>query len=207
MIKNTQDEEGYCLIIFVDEKTHMEFVKKMVNYLIEKYKDKKTVKVIYKNLQNAVNYNMSVNIYQNEVLKRFINQENLNFKIICFHDIYKSPYKIKPYVNWDKIKQELSTQSKIIHIYDMKVRNSIEDWILLDMKGLCKYLDINENISFEDLIGNTGEEKVKNLFLKHSNIYQKGYTISKFINYLDFELLYNRLVNELKILRECLFIK
>lgn len=208
MVKKITDEGNYYLIIFVEGQTDKEFFKKMVAYLRKKYEPKKTVKVIYKNLQSVTNYNKAVSIFENEIIKKSNVSKEVKFKIICFYDydVLKNPYKIKPPVNWNKLKKQLSNNINVFHIYDIKAKYSIEDWFLQDIEGLCKYLKAKKTFKLKDLKGSTGEEKIKDLFLRNSNVYQKGYNVSKFIEFLNFQTLYNKLENELKILVNCLFI-
>lgn len=208
MVNKGMDGENCYLIIFVEGQTDKEFFKKIIGYLQEKYKDKKIIKVIYKNLKSVTNYNRAVSIFKNEIIKKPSISKEDKFKIICCYDydVFKDPYKIKPPVDWKKLKKELSSNPNVLNVYEIKAKNSIEDWFLQDMQGLCNYLKAKKTFKLKDLKGSTGEEKIKDLFLKNSNVYQKGFNVSKFMDFLNFETLYSKLGDELKVLVDCLFI-
>ena len=201
------ETQGLVLVIFVEGQTDKEFYKKMVENLKSKYPDKKSIPVIYKNLQGVTNYNKAASIFQNDILKKGNISEDDKFLIICSYDydVFKNPYQLKPPVEWKKVKDDLKKQKNVINIYEIKAHDSIEDWFLKDIAGLCTYLKAKKIPKLRELQGNTGEKKIKYLFLKNARVYQKGHNVHKFIDNLNFELLYTELQEELKTLVNCLF--
>lgn len=108
------------------------------------------------------------------------------------------------YTNWKIGKKKLRFLSNIHNISEIITKNSIEDWFSEDIEGICKYLK-QENIpSLQELEGKSGIDKIENLFLHNSHIYQKGYNTSEIIKYLNFNILYDSLKNTFNILFDCI---
>ena len=86
-------------------------------------------------------------------------------------------------MDWKKVERELLNcgVKKVSHI---KAEKCIEDIFLLDMQGICKYLNIK---SVKNITGANGVDKMKKLFLKGNRIYQKGYKCEGFIKHLDID--------------------
>ena len=207
VIRNMEDNPEIFLVVFVEGQTDKEFYKRMIDYLKIKNPDKKPIPVIFKNLQGVTNYNKAPSIFQNDILKKSNISKDSKFLIICSYDndAFKNIYQLKPPVDWKKVKSELKKQKSIIDINEIKAKDSIEDWFLKDMDGLCAYLKAQKIPKLKELKGTTGEDKIKYLFLKNARVYQKGHNVHKFIDYLNFELLYISLHEELQILENCLF--
>lgn len=66
----------------------------------------------------------------------------------------------------------------------IKAEKCIEDIFLLDMQGICRYLNISP---IKNITGINGVEKMKKIFLKENRIYQKGYKCEGFIKHLDID--------------------
>ncbi|MCP4265347.1 MAG: hypothetical protein GY777_07205 [Candidatus Brocadiaceae bacterium] len=84
-------------------------------------------------------------------------------------------------------------------VHHIKAKKSIEDWFLLDIKGLCNVLKIKQP---KTLKGNTGYLKIKNLFKQGNRTYQKGYNVNSFVDRLDYKQILSCLKNEFEELRE-----
>lgn len=193
------------LVIFVEGQTDKEFYKKLVNHLRDKYPDKKTAEVVYRNLKSVYNYKSAGRVFQNEILK---NNGNAIYTVICSYDfdVFKNCCKIQPPIDWNKVKKELNKQKNVIKVIEIRAHDSIEDWFLIDIEGLCKYLKAAQIPKLKELKGKNGQEKIENLFIRNKKIYQKGYNVNKFIDILNFNLIYNKLEEQLKHLVEALFI-
>ncbi|MFA9397403.1 MAG: hypothetical protein ACERKV_03940 [Clostridiaceae bacterium] len=205
MDKKQDTNKNIVLVIFVEGQTDKEFYKKMIAYIKSQNPDKDLKECKIKNLNSVTHYNKAPSIFENEIAPKYKGAE---FKIICSYDYdaFQNLCSIKPPVNWPKLKKQLNSNNKIINVYEIKAYDSIEDWFLKDMTGLCKYLGSTKIYKLKDLQGTTGEKKMKDLFKRNSKIYQKGYNTRNFIDYLDFEVLYNSLEKELEPLKKCMFI-
>lgn len=205
MDKKQDENKNMVLVIFVEGQTDKEFYKKMINHIKSKNPNKNSKECKIKNLKSVTHYNKAPSIFENEIAPKYNGAE---FEIICSYDydVFQNPYSIKPPVDWPRLKKQLNNNNKIINVYEIKATDSIEDWFLKDMTGLCKYLGSTKIYKLKDLQGTTGEKKMKDLFKRNSKIYQKGYNTRNFIDYLDFEVLYKSLENELETLKRCMCI-
>lgn len=106
-----------------------------------------------------------------------------------------------PPVDWKEVKKELKLYgaTKIVQIV---AEDMIEDWFLIDLQGLCKYLGIKE---VPEIKGKNGEDKIKKLFRKKQKIYIKGNYVHKFIDKLNLKLICDTIAEELATLEQYLF--
>lgn len=79
-------------------------------------------------------------------------------------------YSAKPPVNWNKLEKSLK-ELGAFEVNHIKVKQMLEDWLLIDKEGICSYLKIKVP---KDLKGRTGYEKIKKLFKTADKVYQKG---------------------------------
>jgi hypothetical protein len=74
---------------------------------------------------------------------------------------------------------EMAGARKVIQV---KARKSIEDWLLYDVEGICRWLRIQVP---SKIIGKNGYDKIKNIFKKGNKIYIKGRRVSGLLERLD----------------------
>lgn len=111
-------------------------------------------------------------------------------------DIFEKGIQERP--NWKKVEDNLKRQYNIAHFGRIEARTSIEDWMLDDLDGLLTALGLPKDTKLK---GTTGQEKVKNLFLKKSKVYDrhKGKPkIKPFIDKLDIAKIRKARKKELK---------
>ena len=105
--------------------------------------------------------------------------------IFCEYDTDIFEKGIQEQPDWKKVEDNLRRQYDISHFSRIEAKTSIEDWMLNDLDGLLLALGLPKDTIPK---GNTGQEKVKNLFLKKSMVYDrhKGKTkIKPIIDKLD----------------------
>ncbi|EIL83121.1 hypothetical protein ABEX00_12605 [Bacillus safensis] len=188
------------LLIFVEGETDFHFINKMNCYLINKNTNKQQVDLIkIKNLDGIGNYKKKAS----RLLRNLQKKENINFRVICFYDSDVFELSKKPPLDWNYVFKELNSENPI-SIDKVAVKKMIEDWLLLDKKGLCKYLKLDEKKS-RNLNGKDGNEKMKSLFKKSNKIYQKGAYCERFLEDLDFNLIYKNISKEIACLEKYLF--
>lgn len=159
-------------------------------------------KVIIRNLKGIGNYkNRAIRVFQNDILAK---NPGITFEVFLCYDTDVFDFSAKPPVNWDEVDESLKRAGaeKIHHI---KAKNSIEDWILNDVIGLCQYLKIN--LPTVNLNGKNGVLKIQNLFRKANKIYVKGVKIKGFVSSLDIQKIMCPACKQLKILCRRLGIK
>lgn len=172
-----------CVIIFTEGETEIEFY----DYLINKVKENNNVekfnadKIIKKTLKEISKFDKKlINKFQYDILPKYGDYEITVF--LCYDtDVFEDCQK--PVVDWQKVEKELLNYGvkKVNHI---KANKCIEDIFLLDIPGICKYLNIDP---IKNINGINGVDKMKKLFLKGNRIYQKGYKCEGFIKHLDID--------------------
>jgi hypothetical protein len=66
---------------------------------------------------------------------------------------------------------------------NLGIKSCIEDWILCDQEGICRFLKL-KGVP-KTLKGDNGIEKLNDLFGKANKVYQKGYQIKDVVATLD----------------------
>ncbi len=172
-----------CVIIFTEGETEIEFY----DLLIEMIKKNKNIKkfnvdkIIKKTLKGISKFDKKlINKFRFDILPKYSDYDITIF--LCYDtDVFEDCQK--PVVNWQKVERELLNcgVKKVSHI---KAEKCIEDIFLLDMQGICRYLNISP---IKNITGINGVEKMKKIFLKGNRIYQKGYKCEGFIKHLDID--------------------
>ena len=67
------------------------------------------------------------------------------------------------------------------------IKSSIEDWLLYDMEGICRYLNLATQP--KSLKGSNGNAKLNDLFSKAKKTYQKGYQAKELVAALDLSVI------------------
>lgn len=172
-----------CVIIFTEGETEIEFY----DLLIEKIKKNKNIekfnvdKIIKKTLKGISKFDKKlINKFHFDILPKYSDYDITIF--LCYDtDVFDDCQK--PVVDWKKVEMELLNcgVKKVSHV---KAEKCIEDIFLLDVQGICKYLNIRP---IKKITGVNGVDKMKKLFLKGNRIYQKGYKCEGFIKHLDID--------------------
>ncbi|MFT8323338.1 MAG: hypothetical protein ABF649_20960 [Bacillus sp. (in: firmicutes)] len=188
-------------IIFVEGQTDYCFVDKMSNFLIEKNNDRQKVdKIIIKNLQGNGNFqNKAARFFKSQCAK----YPNLLLNTICLYDTDAFDMSRKPPVNWPNVMKKLRDEGAG-SVDEIKVRQMIEDWFLIDKVGLCKFLQLDPKRA-RSISGKDGNEKMKMLFRKKGKIYQKGSYCYDFLPCLDLSKIYSNKKAELVKLENIIF--
>lgn len=136
-------------------------------------------------------------IYKNRIFKEAENYE----KIIFFAydtDVFQEP----PFpVDWNKVEEKFSEFDNDAQFVHIKVDRNLEDWLMEDVQGICKMLNLEVNqIIIEELESlETGYDKISYLFKKANNVYTKDQNdIKKLCEIIDFEKIAHRLSFELE---------
>jgi len=126
-------------------------------------------------------------------LKNKYGQEIPSYVYLCYdHDVFVR--NAKPPFDFNKIKKKLETYPNTKKVEKVIAYDQIEDWFLLDLAGICKYLGISK--TNKKVNGRSGTEKMINLFKKAGNkTYQKRQNLDggKFIDSMDFKKITSQL--------------
>jgi len=183
------------IVIFVEGQTEYVFYSKICSHI--QNIDKKTNKVIIKNLKGIGKFEYKAySILKNEIIPKHKKKEIIVF--CCYDsDAFNIPFQAKPPVDWNKVENKIKTLN-ISTIHHIKADESIEDWFLLDIDGLCNFLKIKRP---KKVKGKNGYYKIKELFRTANKIYQKGFNASNFVDNLDYDKLLDSLKTKLSELR------
>ena len=195
------NKHKYGVIIFVEGDTEVEFYKYLIKWLKEHgYKSKTTGPVIIKNLHGIGGFKrIALRYYLNKILPK---QVDTKFYVVLAYDTDVFEFSSQPPVDWSKVDKAFRKYGAldVIHV---EQKFMIEDWFLLDPKGLCKHLDLPLNTPIPN--GKDANERMQRLFYKANKLYYKGHYTKRFLDELDIGLIYNKVHDELKPLVSILF--
>ncbi len=191
------------VVIFIEGDTEAEFYSKIINYLhsIAPLQRFKVDRLIIRNLKGIGNYKNRVKrVYENEITGR---NPGVNFTVVLCYDTDVFDLSSKPPVVWPEVERELKASGvkTIIHI---KAKRSIEDWFLLDIRGVLQFLKLPENTGIPKTVGS---ETLKVLFKKAGKVYIKGSATKGFVDALDIKAIIEMICQEIKKLCKELGIK
>lgn len=85
------------------------------------------------------------------------------------------------------------------------IKSSIEDWLLCDQEGICRFLKLKD--CPKSLKGNNGNEKLNDLFGRAKKVYQKGRQTQSLVAALDMGVIRNKNKKVLKDLEKALHVR
>ena len=184
-----------CVVIYTEGETDQEFYDSVLNTIKNKIPNKKfKVDEIKKScIKGIAKFQKKL---VNKFVKEIVNKYSKDHEIIVFlcYDTDVFEFGLHPPVDREKLEKDLKNNgaSKVVHI---KAKKSIEDFFLYDINGITTYLKIKKP---KDLKGNTGLEKLENLFSKANRIYQKGHNCTGFIDSLDMNVIFPKICAEIR---------
>ncbi|MGE5411335.1 MAG: hypothetical protein ACM3MI_10285 [Clostridiales bacterium] len=198
MSKTETAKEKVC-ILFVEGKTEHQFYSALITYLKTKFAKKKCKEYKVYDVKGIGKFESKVPAkFRNEVKVKFGDAEYHIF--LCYdHDVFK--FNPKPPVNWKKIEAQLR-EDGAAEVYNIVAKDSMEDWLLVDIDGIVKNLKIKKP---KKIIGKNGNEKVQYLFSKANKIYVKGDNTNNLISSLSIRIIYEKIKGVFKELESFLF--
>ena len=121
--------------------------------------------------------------------------------VCCSYDTDVFEVRNPLMVNWDTLRKTVKRMG-INDFIQLGIRSSIEDWILCDIEGICRYLKL-KSIP-KSLKGNDGNAKLNDLYGKVRKAYLKGYQTKELIAALDIAVIRNKNKDTLKNLEKAL---
>ena len=121
--------------------------------------------------------------------------------ICCSYDTDVFEVRNPMIVNWDTLRKTVKRMG-IQEFLQLGIRSSIEDWLLCDIKGICRYLGLTTIP--KSLKGNDGNAKLNDLYSKARRIYQKGYQVKELVASLDMSVIRKKNANALTDLEKAL---
>ena len=92
--------------------------------------------------------------------------------VCCSYDTDVFEVRNSLMVDWNALKKAVKRMG-IDELIQLGIKSSIEDWLLCDQEGICRFLKLKDFP--KSLKGNSGNETLNDLFGKAKKVYQKGY--------------------------------
>lgn len=183
-----------CLVLFVEGDTEVEFYKHVISNIRQKRTDGKLdINIECKNVKGVGGFkSIALRKFIKEIKPKYGNKYEFSIALCRDTDIFElSP---KPPIKWEEIEMEFKEcgAKNIIHI---EARHSIEDWFLLDAKGIISFLRLPPKTKVS---GRNGYDKLKKLFKQANKMYYKGMKSNGMIERLDINKIVEGIHTELE---------
>ena len=90
--------------------------------------------------------------------------------VVCEYDTDIFAKRIQQEPDWKKVEKNLKQNNNVTRFCRIQAKTSIEDWMLDDLEGLLKALDLPLNTKPK---GQYGQDKVKALFRRKNIVYDR----------------------------------
>ncbi len=200
MVKDKQIKSPQVLI-FVEGDTDEVFFKALIKYYAT-ISSKKILPCDICNLRGVTRYTSKLLAkLRNEYMPTSRRKGYRIKTVCCSYDTDVFEVKQPQIVDWTKLNRSVKRMGveEFIHV---KVRSSIEDWILDDLQGVCEYLHIKKIPN--TLKGADGYHKLLGLYSNVRKTYKKGYETTDLINSLDFNAIRSKRADALAPLENAL---
>ena len=174
------------VVIFVEGDTDEVLFKSLIeHYRTVSKTELRPCKIC--NLKGVTRYSSKlVAKLQNEYLPEARKKGYQIQTICCSYDTDVFEVRNPLIVNWDTLRKTVKRMG-IQEFLQLGIRSSIEDWLLCDMEGVCRYLGLTTIP--KSLKGNDGNAKLNDLYSKARRIYQKGYQVKELVASLDMSVI------------------
>ncbi len=172
-----------CLVLFVEGDTEVEFYKAVITFAREKRENKMfDTHIEYKNIKGVGGFkNIALRKFVKEIKPKY--DKDCIFTVVLCSDTDVFELEQKPPVNWKDIKDSMiSAGAK--NVIMVKAKKSIEDWFLYDAENIISFLRLKKNTKIS---GNSGYDKLKNLYKQANKMYIKGMKSNGMVEKLDIE--------------------
>lgn len=102
--------------------------------------------------------------------------------VCCSYDTDVFEVRNPLIVDWEGLRKTVNRMG-IADFIRLGIKSSIEDWILCDLEGVCRFLKLKTVP--KGLKGADGCAKLNDLFAKAKRVYQKGYQAKGLVEALD----------------------
>ena len=165
------------VVLFVEGETDEVFFKALIDY----YRTVSTSEMrpckIY-NLRGVTRYSSKLLAkLKNDCLPDAKNKGYRIQTVCCSYDTDVFEVRNPLMVDWSALRKAVK-------------RMGIEDWLLCDQEGICRFLKLKDVP--KTLKGNNGNGKLNDLFGRANKVYQKGYQTKDLVASLDMGVLRNK---------------
>ena len=189
------------VVLFVEGETDEVFFKALIDY----YRTVSTSE-----MHPCKIYNLrGVTRYSSKLLAKLKNDcipdaKNKGYRIqtvCCSYDTDVFEVRNPLMVDWSALRKAVKRMG-IEEFIQLGIKSSIEDWLLCDYEGICRFLKLKDVP--KTLKGNNGNEKLNDLFGRDKKVYQKGYQTKDLVASLDMGVLRNKNKDSLEPLERAL---
>lgn len=189
------------VVLFVEGETDEVFFKALIDY----YKTVSTTELHPWRICNL----RGVTRYSSKLLAKLRNEflpdaKNKAYKIqtvCCSYDTDVFEVRNPLMVDWNALKKAVKRLG-VDELIQLGIKSSIEDWLLCDQEGICRFLKLKDFP--KSLNGNSGNEKLNDLFGRAKKVYQKGYQTKGLVAALNMGVIRNKNMNVLEPLEKAL---
>ena len=189
------------VVLFVEGETDEVFFKALIDY----YRKVSTTELHpcrICNLRGVTRYSSKLMAkLRNEFLPDAKNKAYKIQTVCCSYDTDVFEKRNPLMVDWDALKKAVKRLG-IEEFIQLGIQSSIEDWLLCDQEGICRFLKMKDVPNM--LRGNNGNEKLNDLFGKARKVYQKGYQTKDLVAALNIGLIRSKNMDALEPLEKAL---
>lgn len=177
------------VVLFVEGETDEVFFKALIDY----YRTVSTSEMrpckIY-NLRGVTRYSSKLLAkLKNDCLPDAKNKGYRIQTVCCSYDTDVFEVRNPLMVDWIALRKAVKRMG-IEEFIQLGIKSSIEDWLLCDQEGICRFLKLKDVP--KTLKGNNGNGKLNDLFGRANKVYQKGYQTKDLVASLDMGVLRNK---------------
>lgn len=189
MMVKLSESKSVQVVLFVEGETDEVFFRALIDY----YRAVSTTE-----LRPCRIYNLrGVTRYSSKLLAKLKNEflsdaKNKGYKIqtvCCSYDTDVFEERNPMLVDWNALKKAVKRMG-IEEFIQLGIKSSIEDWLLCDQEGICRFLKLKDTPKC--LRGNNGNEKMNDLYGRAKKVYQKGYQTKELVSALDISVIRDR---------------
>ena len=189
------------VVLFVEGETDEVFFKALIDY----YKTVSTTELNpcrICNLRGITRYSSKLLAkLKNEFLPDAKNKAYRIQTVCCSYDTDVFEARNPLIVDWNALKKAVKRMG-IDELIQLGIKSSIEDWLLCDQEGICRFLKLKDLP--KSLNGNSGNEKLNDLFGKAKKVYQKGYQTKGLVAALNMGVIRDKNLDVLEPLEKAL---
>lgn len=178
------------VVIFVEGETDEVFFNRLLSYY-----NKTSITPLFsyeiQNLRGVSRYASSkfVGKLEAEIIPKCHRKGMKVYGVCCSYDTDVFDTDESPIINWQRLKKSI-LRLGVEEFCRIEVEYAIEDWLLDDIEGLCRYLKMKNGP--KSMKGVTGYAKILNLFKQSGKVYVKGISVESFIDLLDIRKIRNK---------------
>ena len=154
-----------------------------LDYFYELSKNENIILIKMKNAKTITQITNQAIWFNNFCADKF---KNVSWHVALCYDTDGKDISVFSQEDWQILRGKLKSISNVIDIIDCCAQKDVEDLFFIDIENILKFLNIDENISVDNLRGRKGKVKMKNLYNDYTDkVYHEGKRAKSLIQSLD----------------------